>query len=378
MASESVKAAEAVGNSATTTIELVSPTTGEVVPFSGRKIASGIASRVALDLPEGLAVEEWASIGEKLALAEQAVMWWIGDWWAYGEKRYGERSRVLEELREAGHNVPKFKTCRNAATIARRFETSRRRDVLSHSHHCEVAQLSARDADWFLDRAEQNGWSKQELRDEVRRYKLDALRRPGDAKYATQTIDDLYALVTAGKQFGTIYADPPWPYGNQATRAATKRHYKEHNELSVEDICSLPVSQLTADSAHCHLWTTNGFLREAFDVMEAWGFTYKSCFVWVKPDFGIGNYWRVGHEFMLFGIKGKAPFRNNSQQSWVYEQAGEHSAKPAKVRRIIECTSPGPYLELFGRREVENWTVWGNEVERIPPPGSRLDLGDVQ
>ena len=259
-------------------------------------------------------------------------------------------------------------TCVKAAIVAKRFGSERRRSLLSHAHHVEFSvNFTPREADWFLDRAEQNGWTRQELRDEVRRYKLDALRRPGDKKYETQTVDDLYALVTAGKQYGMIYADPPWPYGNQATRSATKRHYKEHNELSVEDICALPVPQLTADAAHCHLWTTNGFIREAFNVMDAWGFSYRSCFVWVKPDFGIGNYWRVGHEFMLFGIKGKAPFRDNSQQSWLYEPAGEHSAKPAKVRRIIEQTSPGPYLELFGRREVDNWTVWGNEVERIAP-----------
>jgi N6-adenosine-specific RNA methylase IME4 len=123
----------------------------------------------------------------------------------------------------------------------------------------------------------------------------------------------------------------------------------------------------------------NGFLNEAFDVMEAWGFTYKSCFVWVKPDFGIGNYWRVGHEFMLFGIKGKAPFGDNSQQSWIYERAGEHSTKPAKVRSIIERCSPGPWLELFGRREIENWTVWGNEIERkTKDPMLQLEEEDAE
>ena len=351
-------------------IEVVVPTTGEVVPLNYRYIANGQATRTGLTLPEGLSFEEWATIGDALSAADQSIMWWVGDWWAYGEKSgekwgYGDRSRMLDKLREAGHNPPSFKTCKQAGWLARRFERSSRLDLLSFGHHEAVAKLDDREASWLLERAQANSWTRQELRDEVRRYKLEKLRRPGERKYQTQTVEDLYQLIEQGKRFSTIYADPPWPYGNQGTRAATRKHYKAHNELSVEDICALPVSQFSEDNAHCHLWTTNGFLREAFDVMAAWGFTYKSIFVWVKPDFGIGNYWRVGAEYMLFGMKGKAPFGDNSEQNWVYEKAGEHSAKPAKVRRIIEKVSPGPYLEMFGRREVENWTVWGNEVERI-------------
>lgn len=350
--------------------------TGELVPFSGRNLATGLATKTGLNLPENLPFDDWAALGEALCQAEQSVWWWIGDWWAYGEQQaYGERSKLLDSLVAAGHNVPSYKACVRAGIVSRRFTRDRRRSLLSHSHHIEVAKLEPDEADWFLDRSQANHWSVAQLRDEVRRFKLDALRRPGERTYQTQNIEDLAALVASGRKFGTIYADPPWPYGNQATRAATKNHYKAHNELTIADICALPVPQLTADSAHCHLWTTNGFLREAFDVMESWGFAYKSCFIWVKPDFGIGNYWRVGHEFMLFGIKGRAPFGENAQQSWVYEKAGEHSAKPAKVRRIVERVSPGPWLELFGRREVENWTVWGNEVERQDKPAQLFAEG---
>lgn len=352
-------------------------TKAKVVPFTRSNLARASASQTALDIPEDLSVEEWADIGDALSRADQSLMWWIGDWWAYGERQgYGERSRVLDALKEKGHNPPSLKTCRNAAVVARAFTTSRRRDVVSWNHHEAVASLDERERDWLLERAEANSWSRDALRDEVRRYKLQRLRRPGERKYETQTLDDLQALVAQGRHFGTVYADPPWPYGNQGTRAATRKHYKQHNELTVEDICNLPVAGLAAENAHCHLWTTNGFLREAFDVMAAWGFTYKSCFVWVKPDFGIGNYWRVGHEFMLFGIKGKAPFGDNSQQSWLYESAGEHSVKPEKIRRIIERCSPGEYLELFARREVPGWTVWGNEIERLQDPSHLFNQGE--
>ncbi len=170
-------------------------------------------------------------------------------------------------------------------------------------------------------------------------------------------------LVAAGRKFRTIYADPPWRYGNQGTRASTDNHY---DTMTVDQICAEPVSKLVEDDAHLHLWTTNAFLLESFRVMEAWGFTYKSVFVWVKPQMGIGNYWRVSHEFMLFGIRGKAPFGARNEMSWAKINRTKHSAKPDEVRQKIEKVSPGPYLEMYGRVFMEDrpWTVYGNQVSR--------------
>lgn len=136
--------------------------------------------------------------------------------------------------------------------------------------------------------------------------------------------------------------------------------------MTVAEICNEPVAGLAADDAHLHLWTTNGFLREAFDVIDAWGFAYKSCLVWVKPQLGMGNYWRVSHEYLLFGIRGSLPFQHNRCRSWLLERRSVHSRKPWQVRQLIEQVSPGPYLELYGREEIPNssWTVYGNQVER--------------
>jgi N6-adenosine-specific RNA methylase IME4 len=165
----------------------------------------------------------------------------------------------------------------------------------------------------------------------------------------------------AGLKFGTIYADPPWQYGNQATRASTDNHY---STMTIDDLCAMPIEQFAADDAHLHLWTTNAFLRDAYDVMKAWGFEYRSCFVWCKPQMGIGNYWRVSHEFLLLGIRGNAKrFNDHGLMSWAEIDREKHSAKPQQVRRMIEKASPGPYLELFGREVVGGWTVFGNQVD---------------
>lgn len=177
--------------------------------------------------------------------------------------------------------------------------------------------------------------------------------------------DDLNSLVAAGRKFACVYADPPWQYGNQATRAATDNHYPT---MPLEEICGLPVKHLAADCAHLHLWTTNAFLFDAKRVMEAWGFEYKSCRVWVKPQMGIGNYWRLAHEFLLFGLrvpeKGRFPFLHRGMMSWLKLDRTKHSAKPDEFRADIEKVSPGPRLELFGRALSPGWTVWGNQISR--------------
>ena len=182
-----------------------------------------------------------------------------------------------------------------------------------------------------------------------------------DIGVKTCAVEDLDRLIKSGKKFPTIYADPPWKYSNQGTRSATNNHY---DTMTVQELTELPISKLVEENAHLHLWTTNAFLFDAKKIIEAWGFEYKSCFVWVKPQMGIGNYWRVSHEFMFFGIKGKQPFLNRAQKSWKEINRTKHSQKPEEVARAIELVSPAPYLELFGRRVREGWTVWGNEIER--------------
>jgi N6-adenosine-specific RNA methylase IME4 len=134
--------------------------------------------------------------------------------------------------------------------------------------------------------------------------------------------------------------------------------------MSLEDICGLPVQKLLAPRAHLHLWTTSAFLVDAFSVIRDWGFTYKSSFVWVKPLIGCGNYWRLAHEFLLLGARGRAPFRDKTQRSWLELSRGRHSGKPERLRSIIERVSPGPYLEFFGRKPVDGWVVFGDRIER--------------
>ena len=185
---------------------------------------------------------------------------------------------------------------------------------------------------------------------------------PTCCEFESGAVDNLGELIARGHTFGCNYADPPWAYSNTCTRANVAKEYKA--TMSVEEICREPVAELAAADCHLHLWTTNAFLFEARRVLEAWGFDYKSCYVWVKPQMGIGNYWRVSHEFLLLGVRGAPQFRRRDCVSWGQFERTVHSRKPAAVRSLVESVSAGPYLELYGRETAPNWMVYGNEVAR--------------
>lgn len=316
----------------------------------------GRVTVTGLELPDGLSFGDWSSIGSTLKSVEHSVMWWIGDWARYG-KRYGEK--YDSAIKATGYD---YGTIANAKSVAARIEFSRRRENLSWSHHQEVASLGPDEADGLLDKAETDGWSQRELRRQVSQIKAARginAAEPGDD---TCTVADLFRLAQQGKKYGTIYADPPWQYDNQATRACTGKHY---DGMSVDELCALPIPMLAADDAHLHLWTTNGFLFECPKIFAAWGFEFRSSFIWVKPKIGIGNYWRNSHEFLLTAVRGDAKrFNDHSIPSWLECDRGPHSEKPEQARRFIERASPGPYLELFGRHAVNGWAVWGNQIER--------------
>lgn len=134
----------------------------------------------------------------------------------------------------------------------------------------------------------------------------------------------------------------------------------------------MPVAEHTADKSHLYLWVPNALLREGLEVLDAWGFKYKTNIIWYKvrqdggPDRrGVGFYFRNVTEILLFGVKGSlrtgAPGRR--QPNIVSTRKREHSRKPDEVYDVIEDCSPGPYLELFARAPRVGWTQWGNEVE---------------
>lgn len=157
--------------------------------------------------------------------------------------------------------------------------------------------------------------------------------------------------------FSAIVIDPPWRYDNVATRGAAEDHYPT---MSLDELAALELP--AADQSHLYLWVTNGFLREGFDLMETWGFTYKTILTWCKPQIGMGNYFRNSTEHVLFGIRGSHPTLANNVPTWFVADRTRHSAKPESFYDLVEKSSPGPWLEMFARRRRFGWHVWGNEA----------------
>jgi len=178
---------------------------------------------------------------------------------------------------------------------------------------------------------------------------------------ADHHVRSLLEIVDRGEKFSTVYADPPWPIGCPSVSKDTENLTPP---MSIDAICSEPVSQLCADGAHLHLWTTNAFLLAAFDVLEAWGFEYKSCFVWVEPQTELGDYWRESHEYLLLGVRGGLDFSDRCQRSWLSAKRTRRSRKPMAIKKLIEQVSPPRYLEMYGRQLPLNsdWSVYGNEL----------------
>jgi N6-adenosine-specific RNA methylase IME4 len=166
------------------------------------------------------------------------------------------------------------------------------------------------------------------------------------------------------KRYGVIYADPPWrftPYSDETGMdRAADNHYPTMN---VDQIIQLAVP--AADDCVLFLWSTVPMLVEALAVLGAWGFSYKSHFVWIKDKPGTGFWTRNQHELLLIGTKGKIPAPAHGEQfaSALTAPRLAHSAKPFKFREMIEEMFPTlPRIELFAREQLSGWDVWGNEV----------------
>jgi N6-adenosine-specific RNA methylase IME4 len=166
------------------------------------------------------------------------------------------------------------------------------------------------------------------------------------------------------QRYSTITLDPPWPYGDRinAKNRGAANHY---GLMSIEALkaLALPLQQIAEANSHLYLWTTNSFLEEAFVLMRAWGWAYKTTRTWVKPQIGMGHYYRNNTEHVLFGVRGRLPAGVRNLPTAFTAPRSHHSAKPETFYRDVQLMSPGAYIELFARQERAGWTTLGNELD---------------
>jgi N6-adenosine-specific RNA methylase IME4 len=231
--------------------------------------------------------------------------------------------------------------------------------------------------------------------------RAEIARHAAEARWGTRAEGDSSTIVTpsaviaatslslrealGGQRFGTILADPPWRFINRTGKVAPEhKRLARYDTMTMAEIAALPVREVAAEKSHLYLWAPNALVPEAFAVMAAWGFTYKSMIVWhkVRKDGGsdgrgVGFYFRNVTETVLFGVRGGLrTFQPGRRQvNLIATRKREHSRKPDELYPIVEACSPGPFLELFARYPQPGWSAWGNEADPTIEPQGKSHRG---
>lgn len=169
--------------------------------------------------------------------------------------------------------------------------------------------------------------------------------------------------------FGLLYADPPWEYETNSTDP-TRRIENHYPTMTLPEIRALPVREIAAKEGVLFLWSPSAKVAEALGVLEAWGYSYRTCLVWVKDRIGMGYYARQQHELLLLGVRGdlSVPLPERRPPSVLHAPREKHSRKPVEFYEVIERMYPElSKVELFSRGERRpGWAVWGNEAAPLP------------
>jgi N6-adenosine-specific RNA methylase IME4 len=180
-------------------------------------------------------------------------------------------------------------------------------------------------------------------------------------------------LFKTNKKYGVIYADPPWTFKTYSNKGKDKSPEKHYSCMSLSDIISLPVGDLAKDDAVLLMWVVDPLLDQAFKVIDAWGFKYKTVgFTWAKTNrtkmgffTGLGYWTRGNPEMCLLATKGKPKRISKSVPQLVVSERREHSRKPDIMYNHVENLLQGPYVELFARNKRPGWDSWGNQTDKF-------------
>lgn len=295
--------------------------------------------------------EAWVFAVQFADAAHTAAPYWIGDLMVYAESR-GDWDATRDQL--IALTGLTLQTIYNYTSLARRVREPERLLAPSVGHAEAIAALPRDEQRKMLKAAATEGWTRNDLRNNIR------------AEKRTKIIEGQAILEG---MFRVIYADCPWVYRDSNATAdgslgKAERHYAG---MSVDELCKLPVQAHATPDAILFSWVPAPLLPLGLEVMGAWGFTYKTNIVWDKVRGMPGHYGlQVKHEHLLIGVRGKNPLTDptpHDDSVQTIRREGEHSEKPEDFRALImRHYKQGPYLELFGRRKVKGWTVFGNDA----------------
>jgi N6-adenosine-specific RNA methylase IME4 len=276
-------------------------------------------------------------------------------------------AKAKEKQKEAGGSVPQKSA---EAPIETRKELAKVANV-SHDTIAKVKKIEAvatPEVKAQLSTGELSiNQAYQEIKKEEKKEIQVEKKKEYEQRIATVSVNEFKVnIFDTREKYRVIYADPPWQYDLEQTSPNLGGAIKHYNSMSIEELCALPIKDIADKDAVLFLWITSPKLNLFLQLMEAWGFEYKTSFVWDKVKHNMGHYNSVRHEFLLIGGRGKStPDLKHLYDSVItIERSEKHSEKPVEFLNIIDnLYQHGNRIELFARQaKKDNWYFWGNEV----------------
>jgi N6-adenosine-specific RNA methylase IME4 len=318
----------------------------QVGPFRFFENSCAVARKPTMD--------EWREAGIFVQNTNASQMYWLGDWVLKGEAIFGEEAAQYVDSQHFAET-----TLKKARWVCEAVPEERRVKELSFEHHAAVSRVKdPREQERWLKKAVAKKWTPTDLRRAMR-------KQEHEKRYVEEDMP--------GGKYRVILADPPWHYNDNGVitdNDAYGRAERHYPTMELEKIKALPVQDLAARNCALFLWVPAPLLNDAFEVISAWGFTYKENIVWDKVGHNFGHYISVRHEHLLLATRGSmvpdAEVANTIDSVQSIERSNLHSEKPNEFREIINTLYPpvrkGDRIELFARADVDGWKRWGNET----------------
>ena len=204
-------------------------------------------------------------------------------------------------------------------------------------------------------------------------------RRLGDV--AATVVQDLAERRQPQTKYGAILADPPWTFATYSKKGKGRSSEAHYDCMSFETICDLPVADWAARDSVLLLWVTDPLLPKGLELIERWGFTYKTVgFYWAKQNrvsegwfTGMGYWTRANPEQCLLATRGHPQRQAKDVRRLIVAPRREHSRKPDEIYERIERLVDGPYLEMFARQSRPGWDSLGDETGKFDRATTTID-----
>lgn len=230
---------------------------------------------------------------------------------------------------------------------------------VSHDTIAKVEKIEKKAPAEVKEKLRKGDMSINQAYQTIRREEKEA-KREAERQENAEKVEKLHTPLEAQGLFQTIVIDPPWDWGDEGDVNQFGRAKPDYHTMPIGEIEKLPINKISDANCHLYLWVTNRSLPKAFRLIESWGFRYITCLTWVKPSIGMGNYFRGDTEQVLFAVKGSQLLKRRDVGTHFNAPRGKgHSAKPDEFYDLVESCSYAPFIDIFGRRERDGWSVWG-------------------